>query len=163
MTERTLVILKPDGVEQGLETVVYHEISGLDLRIVQRREMRLSRKIVTEHYAHHADKPFFPRLCDYMTRGPVVAMVFEGPAAVIRVRELVGVTDPAKAAPQTLRARYGRRVPGGAVENVVHASENPEEAEIEIRRFFAAPPNWWERLSRRIFVRMRGGDRLQRR
>ncbi len=150
MEERTLVILKPDGVEKRLEATVANELTDLGLRINRRRKAVLKREVVAEHYAHHADKPFFPGLCNYMTRGPVVIMEVEGPEAVARVRELVGVTSPAKAAPHTLRARFGRCLPNGAVENVVHASEKPEEAEVEIRRFFGADESWWRALWRRI-------------
>lgn len=144
MNERTLIFLKPDAVEQELEGVIKRAFKSHGLRVVRRKKLRLTPALATEHYAHHADKPFFPGLISYVTRGPVVAMVIEGENAVAAVRELVGATDPAKAAPHTLRALYGRRTPDGRVENVIHASEKTEEAVVEIRRFFGGEP-WWVR------------------
>lgn len=148
MNEKTLILLKPDGVEQNLESVVAQEISGLGLRIVERRKMQLDRRVVAEHYAHHSDKPFFSWLCTYMTRGPVIGMIIEGDDAVAKIRELVGATDPEKAAPHTLRRRYGRRRTDGYVENVMHASEKTDEAEVEIVRFFGRRGTWWSRFMR---------------
>lgn len=146
MKERTLIFLKPDAVERQLEGFVTREFKLRGLRIARYKKMRLSAALASEHYAHHADKPFFPGLIAYVTRSPVVAMVIEGENAVAEVRELVGATDPAKAAPHTLRARFGRRMPDGRVENVIHASEKPEEAAIEIRRFFGTDRSVWERF-----------------
>lgn len=148
MVERTLILLKPDGVEQGLERLVAFEISVLGLRIAKRRKMRLKPSTVTEHYAHHAGKPFFPGLLAYMTRGPVIAMVIEGDGALAKVRDWVGATDPTKAPPETLRARFGRKLPDGRIRNVIHASENPEDAEAEIVRFFRPRDFWLFRLFR---------------
>lgn len=148
MIERTLLLLKPDGVEKDLERVIAEEVAALGLRVIDRKKMRLHRAIVTEHYAHHANKPFFPGLCAYMTRGPVIALIVEGDAAVAKIRDLVGATDPSKAAPESIRARFGRKLPDGRVENVVHASEKPEEAEVEIKRFFGVQDSWWNRLVR---------------
>lgn len=150
MKERTLLLLKPDGVEQDLEQLIVSEVCRLGLHVVSRRRMQLDRAVVAEHYAHHADKPFFPWLCTYMTRGQVIALIVEGDGAVAKIRDLVGATDPAKAAPHTLRARFGRRRQDGCVENVVHASERPDEAEVEIRRFFGTELSWWKRLLRRL-------------
>ncbi len=148
--ERTLIILKPDAVEKGLEELIRMEIGFLELRVARRRKMRLDAAIVTEHYRHHAEKPFFPGLCAYMTRGPVVAIVVEGDKAVSKMRAWTGATDPAKALPATLRGRFGKNMPDGSVENVLHASENPEEAKVEIRRFFGKE-RAWTRLWRYLF------------
>lgn len=146
MKERTLIFLKPDAVERGLEGHVTREFKLRGLRVTRRKKLRLTAALAGEHYAHHADKPFFPGLIAYVTRGPVVAMVIEGEDAVAAVREIAGATDPAKAAPQTLRARFGRRTADGRIENVIHASEKPEEAEVEIRRFFGQDRSRWERF-----------------
>ena len=149
MNERTLILLKPDGVAQGLEPLVTFEVCRLlGLRITDRRKMRLDAAIVTEHYAHHAGKPFFPGLLEYMTRGPVIAMIVEGDDALGKIREWVGVTDPTKAAPDSLRGRYGKKLPDGRILNVIHASEKSEDAEAEIKRFFRPRENWFARLLR---------------
>jgi nucleoside-diphosphate kinase len=150
MTERTLVLLKPDAVEQALEARIRREIRRQGLAVTRQKLLRLTPQTVRAHYAHHVDKPFFPGLLAYMTRGPVIAMIVEGDDAVAVIRELAGATDPTKAAPHTLRARFGRKTPEGGVENVVHASEKTEEAEVEIARFFGHEPSWPARLFGRL-------------
>jgi nucleoside-diphosphate kinase len=143
--ESTLIFLKPDAVEQRLEGVITYELESNGLRVIRRKELVLTDELAGAHYAHHSDKPFFPGLIRYVTRGPVVAMVIEGKHAVAAVRELIGATDPRKASPRTLRARFGRITADGSVENLIHASDHPNEAKIEIRRFFGPDRSWWSR------------------
>jgi nucleoside-diphosphate kinase len=144
-------MMKPDGVALGIEPILIYEIvRELRLRVVERRKMRLSRSVVAEHYAHHADKPFFPGLVAYMTSGKVVAMILEGEDAVAKVRAWVGVTDPTKAGEDTVRGRYGKKLPDGSIKNVVHASESARDAEAEIIRFFRPQDAWHIRLFRSL-------------
>lgn len=145
LMQRTLIFLKPDAVEQGLEPFISSVLALRGLVVMRRKKMRLSARLARAHYAHHADKPFFPGLITYVTRGPVVVMMVGGENAIAAIRELVGATDPAKAAPDTLRHRFGQVMPDGRIENVVHASETPEEAEVEIRRFFGDDQSVWSR------------------
>lgn len=155
MAEKTLFLLKPDAVELGLEAVIERELSRQLLEVVRRRKFRLTPAMLREHYAHHADKPYFPRIVAYMTRGPVIALVLEGPMAVKQARNILGATNPQNALPWTLRYIYGKVDADGGIENVAHASENAEDAAKEIARFFPVEKRWWMlailRL-RRIFV-----------
>ncbi len=151
MKEQTLILLKPDAVEQRLEHRILFEIYRLELSPVRVQKMQLSEALVTEHYSHHAKKPYFPGICAYMTRGPVIAMVIEGENAIAKIRELAGATDPTKAAPHTLRGRFGKKLADGGMENVIHASERPEDAAVEIRRFFGKPETWFSRLLQKLF------------
>lgn len=146
MKQDTLILLKPDAVERRLERKVLAELAERGVTVTRRKEMRLTPKILRAHYAHIADKPFFPGVVAYMTRGPVVAFVAAGEDAVAVVRELAGATDPLKAAPHTLRFRFGRVTPEGSMENVIHASEKPEDAAVEIRRFFGRERSVWSYL-----------------
>lgn len=137
MIERTLVILKPDAVEQGIGREIMTEMLDAGLSILNLAQRSLTYAEVVEHYPHHAGKPYFPAIAAFMTRGPCIVMIVEGEDAVRRVREMAGATDPSKAAPETWRGRWGRHA-NGAMENVVHASGTAAEAEEEIRRFY--PP-----------------------
>jgi nucleoside-diphosphate kinase len=136
--ERTLIILKPDALEQErLHFHVIAEIRALGLKLgpfVVRKE--LSSEEVRALYAAYVDAEFFPRILAYMTRGPVAIAVWEGEDAVAKMRKLAGATRPDQADPASLRARYGRITEDGDIENVLHCSASPEEAEEEIARFF---------------------------
>ncbi|CAB0562195.1 nucleoside-diphosphate kinase [Corynebacterium diphtheriae] len=133
MTERTLILIKPDGVERGLigEIIARIErkglkISALDLRVADR-------ETAEKHYAEHADKPFFGELVNFITSAPLIAGVVEGPRAIEAWRQLAGGTDPvAKAAPGTIRGDFALEVST----NVVHGSDSPESAEREISIWF---------------------------
>ncbi|MCZ7683489.1 MAG: nucleoside-diphosphate kinase [Sandaracinaceae bacterium] len=130
--ERTLSIIKPDAVEQSHVGAILAMIEGAGLRIKAMRMMHLSRPVAEGFYAVHKERPFFGELVQFMTRGPVVVSVLEGADAIARYRELMGATDPAKAADGTIRKAHGSNVG----ENAVHGSDGPETAQNEIRYFF---------------------------
>ncbi len=131
--ERTLSIVKPDGVAKNLIGEVYRRFEGAGLRIVAARMMHLTRAQAEGFYAVHRERPFFKDLCAYMTSGPVAVQVLEGENAVARHREIMGATDPKKAAPGTIRADLAASIE----ENVVHGSDSAENAAREIAFFFA--------------------------
>jgi nucleoside-diphosphate kinase len=130
--KRTFVMIKPDGVERGLVGEIVARFERRGFRIAEARMMRVSRATAEEHYAQHKDKPFFGELVDYITSGPVFAMVLEAENAVQLARQLIGATNPLNAAPGTIRADYAQSVEA----NVIHGSDSDESAEREIRRFF---------------------------
>ncbi len=130
--EQTLVILNPSCVERGLIGEVISRIQKKGIIITGMKMMQLDEKILREHYAHLVDKPFFPGLCESMMASPVVCMVLKGADVVSVFRAMTGVTNGRKAAPGTLRGDFC--MSGQA--NIIHASDSPENAEIEIARFF---------------------------
>jgi nucleoside-diphosphate kinase len=131
--ERTLSIVKPDGVSRNLIGDVYHRFERAGLRIVAARMLHLTQREAEGFYAVHRERPFFRDLCAYMTSGPVMVQVLEGESAVTRHREVMGATDPKKAAPGTIRADLATSIE----ENVVHGSDSAENAAREIAYFFA--------------------------
>ena len=131
--ERTLSIVKPDGVGKNLIGEVYRRFENVGLRIVAARMMHLTAAQAQGFYAVHRERPFFKDLCAYMTSGPVMVQVLEGEDAVARHREIMGATDPKKAAPGTIRADLATSIE----ENVVHGSDSAENAAREIAFFFA--------------------------
>jgi nucleoside-diphosphate kinase len=131
--ERTLSIVKPDGVGKNLVGEVYRRFESAGLRIVAAQMMHLTRSQAEGFYAVHRERPFFKDLCAYMTSGPVMVQVLEGENAVARHREIMGATDPKKAAPGTIRADLATSIE----ENVVHGSDSAENAAREIAFFFA--------------------------
>ncbi len=131
--ERTLSIVKPDGVSRNLIGDVYHRFERAGLRIVAARMLHLTQRQAEGFYAVHRERPFFRDLCVYMTSGPVMVQVLEGESAVTRHREIMGATDPKKAAPGTIRADLATSIE----ENVVHGSDSAENAAREIAYFFA--------------------------
>jgi len=130
--ERTLSIVKPDGVEKNLIGEIYRRFENAGLRIVAAKMLRLDREKAEGFYAVHRERPFFADLVSYMTSGPVVVQVLEGDNAIQKNRELMGATNPADAAPGTIRADYAASIE----ENVVHGSDGPETAAFEIGYFF---------------------------
>lgn len=130
--ERTLVLVKPDGVARGLvgEVIGRLERKGLGLRAIALRT--LDRRTAERHYAEHRGKPFYAALVEFITSGPLVALVVEGASAVDVVRRLVGVTDPVQAAPGSIRGDHAT----ATRENVVHGSDSAESAAREIALFF---------------------------
>ncbi|HEV2363382.1 MAG TPA: nucleoside-diphosphate kinase [Caulobacteraceae bacterium] len=132
MTERTLSILKPDATERNITGAINAMIEAAGLRIVAQRRLRLSRADAERFYAVHKERPFFAELVGMMSGKPVVVQVLEGADAVARYREVMGATDPAKAAAGTIRALYGKSIG----ENSVHGSDSPENARVEIAQFF---------------------------
>lgn len=131
--ERTLSIVKPDGVEKNLIGDVYRRFEQAGLRVVAARMQHLSRSEAEAFYGVHRERPFFNDLCAYMTSGPVMVQVLEGENAVARHRDIMGATDPKKAAPGTIRADLASSIE----ENVVHGSDSAENAAREIGFFFA--------------------------
>jgi nucleoside-diphosphate kinase len=133
VTERTLVLVKPDGVSRGLvgEVISRIERKGLTLAALELRTVE--RSIAEQHYAEHDGKPFFGSLLEFITSGPVVAVVVEGPRAIAAFRQLAGGTDPVeKAVPGSLRGDFGTEVQY----NLVHGSDSPESAAREIKLWF---------------------------
>ena len=132
MLERTLVLLKPCTMERGLMGEIINRYEKKGLRIAGMKMMQLTDEILDEHYAHLADKPFFQRIKDSMMATPVICCCYEGVDAVETVRTLTGLTNGRKSAPGTIRGDYSMSFQ----ENIVHASDSPETAEIELKRFF---------------------------
>jgi len=132
MVERTLVMVKPDAVRRGLigEVIGRFEATGLTIRAL--KMVSLDRREAEGFYAVHRERPFFASLTQFMSSGPLVAMVLEGEGAIAKVRGLMGATDPSKAAPGTIR----RDLASGIEQNVVHGSDSPESAAYEIPYFF---------------------------
>jgi nucleoside-diphosphate kinase len=135
VTERTLVLVKPDGVSRKLVGEVLSRIERKGLALVALELKHVSVELAGEHYAEHAGKPFYDSLIDFITSGPVVAAVVEGPRAVEAFRQLAGGTDPVgKAATGSIRGDFGLEVQ----ENLVHGSDSPESAAREIALWFPA-------------------------
>ena len=132
MYARTLVLIKPDGVARGLIGDVVSRIERKGLRIVALQLRTLDPDAARQHYAEHADKPFFGSLVEFITSAPLVAMVVAGPRAIEAVRALAGATDPVEASPGTIRGDHGLEVQ----QNIVHGSDSPDSAEREIKIFF---------------------------
>ena len=132
MSERTLVLIKPDGVRRGLAGEVLSRIERKGLRIVAMDMRAVGKDLAETHYAEHAGKPFYGSLVEFITSGPLVAMVVEGPRAIEAFRALAGATDPVKATPGTIRGDYALEVQ----DNIVHGSDSPDSAEREIKIFF---------------------------
>ena len=130
--ERTLVLVKPDGMQRGLAGEIIGRLERRGLRIVGLKLMQITTALAEQHYAEHKGKPFFPGLVEYITSGPVVAAVFEGTSAIQAVRGAVGSTNPAEAAPGSIRADYGLE----RGRNLVHASDSPESGVRESQLFF---------------------------
>ncbi len=131
--ERTFSIIKPDASARNLTGVINAMIEGAGLRIVAQRRTRISREQAETFYAVHRERPFFRELVEFMTSGPVVVQVLEGENAITRYREIMGATDPAKAAPGTIRKVYAKSLG----ENSVHGSDAPDTAQQEIAQFFS--------------------------
>jgi len=132
VSERTLVLVKPDGVRRGLVGEVIHRIEQKGLTLAALELRTLDRSTAEEHYGEHRDKPFFGELVDFITGGPLVALAADGPRAVEAVRTLMGVTDPVKSAPGSLRGDYALEIG----QNLVHGSDSPESAARETGIFF---------------------------
>ena len=131
--ERTFSILKPDATERNITGAINAIIEKAGLRIVAQKRVRISREQAEKFYAVHRERPFFRELVDFMISGPVVVQVLEGDNAVARNREVMGATDPAKAAAGTIRKTHAKSIG----ENSVHGSDAPETAAREIAQFFS--------------------------
>ncbi|MBM3959608.1 MAG: nucleoside-diphosphate kinase [SAR202 cluster bacterium] len=130
--QRTLVLVKPDGVQRGLVGEVVGRLEATGLKIVGMRLVKISRELAGKHYAEHAQKPFYRGLVDFITSGPVVALCIEGPNAIQIVRKVMGPTNPVDAPPGTIRGDFaidlGR--------NIIHGSANQADADREVGLFF---------------------------
>ncbi len=135
-TEKTLVLVKPDGVARGLVGEVIARIEAKGYKIIQLRMLQADRSLLEKHYAEHQGKPFFEPLVEFMLSGPIVALVAEGNRVIEGFRSLAGVTDPTVAAPGTIRGDLARDQGTKVVQNIVHGSDSPESAAREIAIFF---------------------------
>jgi nucleoside-diphosphate kinase len=129
---RTLVLVKPDGVTRGLVGEVISRLEAKGLRLVAAELRTLTAEVAQIHYAEHSERPFFASLVEFITSGPLMALVVEGPRAVEAFRALAGATDPVKAAPGTIRGDFALEVQA----NIVHGSDSDESAAREIALFF---------------------------
>ncbi len=132
MTERTFSIIKPDATERNLTGKINAVIEDAGLRIVAQRRIRMTKAQAEKFYEVHAARPFYGELVDFMTSGPVVVQVLEGPNAIARYREVMGATNPEQAADGTIRKLFAKSVG----ENSVHGSDSAENAKLEIAQFF---------------------------
>jgi nucleoside-diphosphate kinase len=130
--QRTLVLVKPDGVQKGLIGEIISRLEKKGLKIAAMRMLQMDKAMARKHYAVHDGKPFFAGLVEFITSGPIVAVVVEGDKSVEVVRKLMGETDPVKAAPGTIRGDYGLDIG----ENLIHGSDSEENARTEIALFF---------------------------
>jgi nucleoside-diphosphate kinase len=144
--ERTLVIVKPDGVQRGLIGDIISRLERRGLRLNAMKFMAVSRELAEKHYGVHQGKPFYEGLLQFITSSPVVVMGWEGPKAIAAVRQTVGATNPTAAAPGTVRADLGL----DTGRNLIHASDSPETAAFELGLWFK-PEEFveWERVTER--------------
>ncbi len=131
--ERTLSIIKPDATRRNLTGAIVQRLEDAGLRVVAQKRLRLSRAQAEGFYQVHAERPFYESLCTFMTSGPVVAQVLEGEDAIANYREVMGATNPADAAPGTIRADFAESIEA----NSMHGSDAPETAAVEIGYFFS--------------------------
>jgi nucleoside-diphosphate kinase len=132
MLQRTLILLKPDAVSKRVCGAVISRFEEMGLLIRGCKMAHLTPSVLREHYAHIADKPFYPQVEEFMASIPVIALVLEGDSCIEKVRDVLGVTDSRKAAPGTIRNKYGVDV----MINIAHASDSAETAAKEVKRFF---------------------------
>ena len=130
--ERTLVLIKPDAVRRGLAGEILRRFEQRGLTIEEARLLTVDRTLAEEHYAEHAEKPFFGELVEFITSGPTLALVLEGEGAIATVRTTMGATNPADAGPGTIRGDLALSMP----DNLVHGSDSPESAAREIALWF---------------------------
>ena len=132
MVQRTLSIIKPDAVARGLIGDILKKFQSGGLKLVATKLTRLTPERARAFYAVHKERPFYASLCEYMSSGPILVSVLEGEGAIMKHRDIMGATDPAKAAPGTIRREWGKDVE----KNAVHGSDGPETAASEIGFFF---------------------------
>jgi nucleoside-diphosphate kinase len=130
--ERSLVLIKPDAMQRKAAGEIINRFESQGLKLVALRMLHMDRTMAEKHYAVHADKPFFKDLVDYIISTPIIAAVFEGKGAVVKIRGIMGATDPAKAGQGTIRKDLGLDI----LQNSVHGSDSIESAEKEIELFF---------------------------
>ena len=132
--ERTFVAIKPDGVQRGVIGEVISRLEHRGLKLVAIQIMQVDEELAGRHYGEHVDRPFFPGLVSFITSGPIVAMIWEATNAVALARQTMGATNPADAAPGTIRGDFGIDIG----RNIIHGSDSPESATREIGLFFGA-------------------------
>jgi len=130
--QRTLILIKPDAFARGLTGEIIARFERKSLRLVALNHLTMTRELAERHYAEHAGKPFFESLIEFITSGPLVSLVLEGEQAIEAARQMIGATDPLKAAPGSIRGDYAVEVQT----NMVHGSDSPESAAREIALFF---------------------------
>ena len=131
--ERTFLMIKPDGVQRGLVSEIIGRFETQGLTLVGLKLMAVSRELAEQHYAVHRDRPFFAGLVDFITSGPVVAMVWEGEGVIASARKMIGATKPLEAEPGTIRGDLGVTVG----RNIIHGSDAPDTAQTEIALWFS--------------------------
>jgi nucleoside-diphosphate kinase len=138
--ERTLILVKPDGVQRGLIGEIIGRFERRGLKLIGLKFIQMSQQLAAAHYAVHAGRPFYDDLINYITSGPVVAMVWEGKEAIAAARTTMGVTKPVEATPGTIRGEFGMEIG----RNLVHGSDGPENAAKEVSLFFGESElvNW---------------------
>ena len=132
--ERTLILVKPDGVQRGLIGQVINRFERRGLKLIGMKFMQMSGELASEHYGEHIGKPFYASLVSYIISGPIVAMCWEGPNAVAAARATIGATKPVEASPGTIRGDFGMEIG----RNIVHGSDSPENGIKETNIFFRA-------------------------
>jgi len=130
--ERTLILVKPDAFARGLSGEIISRFEHKGLTMLCARLLTVSEQLAQQHYAEHEGKPFFGELVDFITSGPLLALVFEGDHAVAAARQVIGATDPLEAAPGSIRGDFAREVG----QNLVHGSDSPESGSREVELFF---------------------------
>ena len=133
--ERSLVLIKPDAMQRGLAGTIISRLEGQGLKLIAARMLHMDKDLAQRHYAVHVDKPFFNNLVNYITSGPIIALVLEGENAIEVIRKTTGATDPAKAEAGTIRGDFGLDIE----HNSIHGSDAVKTAEKEIKLFF--PPD----------------------
>jgi len=131
--QKTLVLIKPDAVQRGLVGEIVSRLERKELKIAALKMLQMDKALAKRHYAIHKGKPFFSSLVDFITSGPIVAIVIEGSNAVEATRRIMGETDPLKAAPGTIRGDFGSEIE----QNLIHGSDSEENAKQEISLFFS--------------------------
>lgn len=147
--ERTFVFIKPDGVQRGLSGEIISRLEGRGLRMVAAKFMGVTIKLAEEHYAVHHGKPFYNGLIKYITSGPILAMVWEGPNAILAVRQTMGSTKPTEAAPGSIRHDYALEIG----RNLTHASDSVKNSQKEIELWFKSVElvDWEREIDRWVF------------
>lgn len=135
-TERTLVLIKPDGVKRNLSGAILARVEAKGYTLAELKKVEATRAVLEEHYAEHEGKPFYEPLVEFMLTGPIVAAIFEGERVIEGFRSLAGTTDPTTAAPGTIRGDFGRDWGTAVQQNLVHGSDSPESAAREIGIWF---------------------------
>nr|MDH3177190.1 nucleoside-diphosphate kinase [Bacillus pumilus] len=147
--DKTFLMVKPDGVERQLIGEIVSRFEKKGLQLVGAKLMSIPKEVAETHYGEHKEKPFFGELVDFITSGPVFAMVWQGEKVVDVTRQIIGKTNPKEALPGTIRGDYGLTVG----KNIIHGSDSPESAEREINLFFKQEEltNWDQTISSRIY------------